>query len=126
MTDYTAKVDGYNITNTYSPSHTDVTVRKEWDDSNNAEGLRPEYVMVNLLSNGTVFANAELRDSNSWTHTFQNLPIAKAALPAAIPFRNCLRVIIFCSSSPRAGCLCLMMNDTLIMFSLYRLKNQSF
>ena len=29
-------------------------------------------------------------------------------------------------SSPRAGCLCLMMNDTLIMFSLYRLKNQSF
>ena len=81
VTDYTAKVDGYNITNTYSPSHTDVTVRKEWDDSNNAEGLRPEYVMVNLLSNGTVFANAELRDSNGWTHTFQNLPIADASGP---------------------------------------------
>src|SRR5699024_9322675 len=39
---YTQDIDGYDITNYYTPGETGVTVTKAWDDGNNQDGNRPE------------------------------------------------------------------------------------
>ena len=58
----------------------DITVEKVWDDNNNIKGNRPESVTVQLTANGnTIYNNQQLekvvlRETNNWTHTFQDLP----------------------------------------------------
>jgi len=47
-----------------------VTVRKVWNDANDAAGLRPASVKM-VLSNGEVYT---LNESNNWTVTVQDLP----------------------------------------------------
>ena len=85
-----AKVDGYTgsvktavnesgnyaftLTNTHAVETTQVGVTKVWDDAENADGLRPDSVEVELLADGaatgkTVTLNAE----NNWTFTWDNL-----------------------------------------------------
>ncbi|MDQ8836166.1 Cna B-type domain-containing protein, partial [Streptococcus ruminantium] len=49
---YEMKVDGYNITNSYTPSTTSVKVNKVWKDKDNQDGLRPTSIIVNLLADG--------------------------------------------------------------------------
>ena len=62
------------ITNTYAPGKTSATVKKEWDDANNQDGIRPTSLTVKLQADGvdtgkTVTLNA----ANSWTDTLSNL-----------------------------------------------------
>ena len=67
---YTAEIHGYNIRNNYKPEVTSVSVRKVWNDNNNANQTRPTSIYA-TLSNGTVvLLNAE----NNWTATVDNLP----------------------------------------------------
>ena len=47
-----------------------VTVRKEWDDQQNAMGIRPDSVTV-ILSNGSSY---ELNEGNDWNVTVDHLP----------------------------------------------------
>ncbi len=68
---YTTSVNGHNITNTYQPEVTSVVVRKEWDDNNNAQGVRPTSLAVTLLPLGKVYV---LSAENGWTATADNLP----------------------------------------------------
>lgn len=96
-----AKVDGYTgsvktavnesgnyaftLTNTHAVETTQVGVTKVWDDAENADGLRPDSVEVELLADGaatgkTVTLNAE----NNWTFTWDNL--AKKAGGKAIVY----------------------------------------
>ena len=60
----------YQIENTYSTETTDVTVKKEWDDHNNQDGIRPDKITV-TLSNGE---SVELKEENHWTATISHLP----------------------------------------------------
>lgn len=48
--DYTIGVA--TITNTRQADLIDVSVRKDWDDSNNRDGMRPESITVELFANG--------------------------------------------------------------------------
>lgn len=64
----------------------DVTVRKVWDDSNNAHNLRPQELTVTLLGNGEVKGTATLNADNGWTHTFENLPTKDATTGKAIEY----------------------------------------
>ncbi|MBF0713095.1 Cna B-type domain-containing protein, partial [Gemella sp. GH3] len=48
---YTTEINGYNITNKYTPENTQVTGVKAWEDNNNQDGKRPTSITVNLLSN---------------------------------------------------------------------------
>ena len=74
VSDYSTTVNGYNITNTYTPGKTSVTVKKEWKDNNNQDGKRPDSVAVQLLSNGEKQGEAvALSNKNGWTHTWGNL-----------------------------------------------------
>ncbi len=72
---YEKQVDGYNITNSYTPELTELVVSKVWDDANNQDGVRPESVTVNLLNNrGAIIDEATLSEDNEWQHTFPDLP----------------------------------------------------
>ena len=67
---YEAEINGFNIRNNYVPEVTSATVRKVWDDNNNAEKMRPSSIHV-TLSNGTTVL---LSEENNWTATINNLP----------------------------------------------------
>lgn len=71
---YTSAVNGYDVTNTYSPEQTRVTVTKAWNDAGNQDGIRPESITVKLLANGEdTKKELVLSDGNSWTGTFTEL-----------------------------------------------------
>ncbi|MCW6653666.1 Cna B-type domain-containing protein [Aerococcaceae bacterium NML210727] len=72
--DYTAIVEGTNITNRYTPETTSFTVVKRWEDADNQDGIRPERVTVALVANGKEIEQVTLTVENNWTHQWTNLP----------------------------------------------------
>ena len=76
--DYTTVVDGYNITNSYTPEATEISGSKTWYDSNNQDGKRPESIIVRLLANGTEVASKEVTAEDNWTWEFKDLPVYEA------------------------------------------------
>lgn len=73
---YTSVVDGFEITNSYTPETVDVPVIKVWDDGDNQDGNRPEDVQVQLLADGnSVGEVVHLSTVNNWTHVFEALPV---------------------------------------------------
>ena len=77
--DYATVIDGYNITNTYTPAKTSVSVTKSWDDADNQDRKRPTSVTVQLLANGIAVDGSEtiLSADNNWTHTWTDLDVNK-------------------------------------------------
>ena len=73
--EYTGEVTGYNITNSYTPGKTSVSVTKKWSDNDNQDGKRTPSVKVRLLADGQVVAGSEvtLSNANNWTHTWSSL-----------------------------------------------------
>lgn len=77
---YTAKVTGdatkgYIVTNIHTPETVKIPVTKVWDDSNNADRIRPDKVVINLRADGnSTDEKLELSESNKWTGKFENLP----------------------------------------------------
>ena len=67
---YEAEIHGFNIRNNYKPVLTSVSVRKEWEDNNNAQNLRPTSIVMTLSNGMTVVLDA----NNNWTATIDNLP----------------------------------------------------
>ena len=64
--------DTFNIANMPKVS---LTVSKDWLDSNNQDGTRPESIQVQLYANGTVSGNPiTLNKNNNWTYTWNDLP----------------------------------------------------
>ena len=70
--------DGFTITNTHVPETIDVTVKKVWADEDNQDGIRPEYVEVQLMADGTKVDEQRLYFANGWSHLFEGLPAYKA------------------------------------------------
>ena len=62
------------ITNTHEPEQIQIPVTKIWEDDGNKDGMRPESITVNLLTDGKKVASAELNEDNGWSWTFENLP----------------------------------------------------
>ena len=76
---YTSKVNGFNITNTYTPAKTSVQVTKKWDDADDKDGKRPDSVTITLYADGqktdkTLVLNKE----NNWTGSFTEVDEYKA------------------------------------------------
>ena len=76
-----AEVNGelVTLTNTHAQAFTSTSVRKIWDDNDDALSLRPEKVIMELLADGTVRQSVELNKSNNWSATVSNLPLKNAA-----------------------------------------------
>ena len=76
---YSSKVDGYNVTNSYTPGKTSVQVTKKWNDADDKDGKRPTSVTITLFADGektdkTLVLNKE----NNWTGNFTELDEYKA------------------------------------------------
>ena len=72
---YTATVSGYDITNTYKPGETSITVTKSWKDGNNQDGIRPDSVKVQLCADGKKCGDeVTLTSAANWTYTWSSLP----------------------------------------------------
>ena len=76
---YTASTSGTDVkvvTYTLPPvEKTFLNASVVWDDGNNAAGLRPDSVRVNLLADGKLFRAPETaKESNEWTVSWKNLP----------------------------------------------------
>jgi len=84
VTWYDTEINGYHIRNTYKPMTTSVSVRKIWDDDNNAAGLRPSSIMMRL-SNGMI---VELNDGNNWSATITDLPMILNGVPVSYSWKE--------------------------------------
>ncbi len=65
------------ITNTHTPTPatTTYTVVKVWDDSDNADKIRPDSVTVQLYADGEAYGDpVTLSDDNDWIYTWTELP----------------------------------------------------
>lgn len=74
---YTSKVDGYNITNSYTPETTTVSGSKTWEDGDNQDGKRPASITVNLLANGQKVNTQTVGEAEGWSYNFTGLPVYK-------------------------------------------------
>lgn len=72
--EYTTKIEGTTVTNTYQPETTQISVKKEWKDDNNAENKRPSSIQVQLYANGKPQGEAiELNEKNHWSYQWTGL-----------------------------------------------------
>jgi len=71
---YTAKVEGFNITNTHAPETVTIEGSKIWQDNNDQDGIRPDSITVNLLADGQKVASATVTARDEWKWSFVNLP----------------------------------------------------
>ena len=68
------EINGFNVTNTYQPGETSISIRKIWDDNNNQDGIRPNEITVKLLANGKDTGKTlALNKSNNWSGSFTDL-----------------------------------------------------
>ena len=75
LSEYQVKIEGYDITNSYTPGETSRTVVKAWDDADNQDGKRPGSVQAQLYADGKAYGTpVTLNEANEWTHTWNNLP----------------------------------------------------
>ena len=71
---YTSAVNGYDVTNTYTPKQTRITVTKAWSDNDDQDGLRPGEITVKLLADGEATKHTlTLSSGNNWTGNFSGL-----------------------------------------------------
>ncbi|MBU5595497.1 Cna B-type domain-containing protein [Amphibacillus sp. MSJ-3] len=72
--DYSAVIDGFHITNSYTPGKTNINVVKTWDDQNDKDGIRPDSITVILLANGEkTDLELVLTAANNWQGDFTDL-----------------------------------------------------
>lgn len=71
VSDYTTTYEEgtYNVTNSYMPETTTVTITKEWDDDSDRDGKRPSEVTVTLTGTDGSSQDITLNDGNNWTTT---------------------------------------------------------
>lgn len=84
-----SEIDGYTTTYNKSGSTTTITnkhtpiervsptVRANWVDNDNKDGVRPSQLSVQFLKNGKVQEVVTLNAANNWQHTESNLPAAE-------------------------------------------------
>src|SRR5699024_6513604 len=74
--DYSTEIDGFDITNSYTPEQTSINVVKAWEDANNQDGNRPGSITVKLLANGEETDQVVvLSEENNWQADFTDLDV---------------------------------------------------
>ena len=71
---YSTTINGYDITNSYTPGQTSVTVTKAWVDNDNKGNKRPSEIKVQLYADGRESGSpVALNEANKWTYTWTGL-----------------------------------------------------
>jgi len=82
--EYASEVNGYDVTNSYTPEQTSVSVSKAWADGDNQDGLRPESVTVKLYADGVdTGLSVNLNAENNWSASFTGLDVYKDGIKIA-------------------------------------------
>ncbi len=63
----------YLVANSRTVEMTQVDVTLAWDDSDNEEGFRSEYVIIKLMKGDREISSVLLNAENKWTYTWTNL-----------------------------------------------------
>ncbi len=77
---YITTADGYDITNTHIPETIDIEGEKVWDDADNQDGIRPDYIIVHLLADGEPALDENGQEitaivtQDDWSWSFTDLP----------------------------------------------------
>ncbi len=66
-------VTDFVLTNTHELEKTKVSVKKEWVDANNQDGIRPQTVKVQLKANGKPQGDPVVLSGDEWQYTWENL-----------------------------------------------------
>ncbi len=75
--------EGFTITNTHQIETVSLTGEKIWDDANNQDGRRPEFITIDLLADGqpalgdngnAVTETVSENDDGDWNWEFSDLP----------------------------------------------------
>lgn len=81
IAEYETVIDGYNVTNSYTPETVAVEGTKTWDDMDNQDGMRPAEITIHLWK--TVGENEPVRvetitvtatETHEWKWSFTDLP----------------------------------------------------
>lgn len=80
---YEKATDGLAVRNSHTPEVTDVTVKKIWDDQNDADEIRPESVALTLYKTvngvadkvGDITLDETDGSGNTWEWTEEELPV---------------------------------------------------
>lgn len=73
--DYDYENNSVIVTNSYTPETKTINVKKVWNDDNNRDRVRPEFVRVQLYNgHEKVDRPGFLEDANHWQWTYENLP----------------------------------------------------
>jgi len=78
VADYNTEITGYDIKNTYTPKETSVMVTKKWEDNNNQDGKRPNFIKVQLYADDEKAGTEVVLNKDNWTYTWNHLPEKKA------------------------------------------------
>ncbi len=70
---YTSTVDGFNITNTYTPEKVQVSGSKNWNDDGNAAGTRPGSITIRLYANGSEIDHKTVTEKDGWSWNWTGL-----------------------------------------------------
>ena len=71
---YQSEVDGMDVTNHYTPGQINIPVTKNWQDKDDADGIRPDSITVKLYADGKDTGRELILDQeNSWTGSFDEL-----------------------------------------------------
>ena len=69
---------GLVVTNTYIPATVEIPVSVKWDDAENQDGVRLDYVEAELYADGEATGNkVTLNAENSWTAKFAQVDVKK-------------------------------------------------
>ncbi len=67
---YGTEVDGYNVTNKYTPETITISGSKVWNDNGDQAGERPDSITINLLADGTEVDSKEVTADDNWSWSF--------------------------------------------------------
>lgn len=71
---YQSEVDGMDVTNHYTPGQINISVTKNWQDRDDADGIRPDSITVKLYADGKDTGRELVLDQeNNWTGSFDEL-----------------------------------------------------
>ena len=70
---YTSSINGFNITNTYTPEKVQVSGSKNWNDDGNAAGTRPGSITIRLYANGSEIDHKTVTEKDGWSWNWTGL-----------------------------------------------------
>lgn len=75
LTDYTASTAGMTIRLTYVPKSTSISTYVTWDDDGDADGLRPDYLLAELLADGEPTGDVQtISEESRWSVSWKDYP----------------------------------------------------